>query len=95
MLELKSWHYDLPKELGLEYGGTPQSEPAVYLLHMVYHTAFILLMKQSVLKLQDQGKGVSALWSKELVLFSFKLCEIVLLMKTMVRCPQQKLPIRQ
>ncbi|KAJ0421593.1 hypothetical protein BJY00DRAFT_311900 [Aspergillus carlsbadensis] len=53
VLELKNWYYDLPKELNLEHNGTPQSEPAIYTTHMVYHTAFIILMKLALLKSQD------------------------------------------
>ncbi|KAL2842157.1 fungal-specific transcription factor domain-containing protein [Aspergillus pseudoustus] len=53
ILELKNWYYDLPKELSLEHNGTPQSEPAVYTAHMVFHTAFIILMKPALLKSQD------------------------------------------
>ncbi|KAL4880626.1 fungal-specific transcription factor domain-containing protein [Aspergillus karnatakaensis] len=53
VLELKNWYYDLPKELGLEHNGVLHNVPAVYTMHMVYHTAFILLMRPSLLKLQD------------------------------------------
>ena len=56
VLDLKNWYYDLPKELSLEYNGVAQNEPAVYITHMLYHTATILLMKPSVLRTQDQGK---------------------------------------
>ncbi|KAL3455185.1 fungal-specific transcription factor domain-containing protein [Aspergillus heterothallicus] len=53
VLDLKNWYYDLPKELSLEHNGTPQNEPAIYTTHMVYHTAFIILMKPALLRSQD------------------------------------------
>ncbi|OAL49308.1 hypothetical protein IQ07DRAFT_76934 [Pyrenochaeta sp. DS3sAY3a] len=52
ILDLKNWHYDLPRELSLESNGGAQNEPAVYVLHMLYHTVNILLMKPSLLKTQ-------------------------------------------
>lgn len=94
MLELKSWHYDLPKELGLECAGVPQNEPAVYLLHMVHHTAFILLMKQSVQKLQDEGK-VHLNCDPARRFFYSQFSEATVLMKRTTRRPPKKLPIRQ
>lgn len=54
-LELKNWYYDLPKELGIEYNGILQDQPAVYIIHMVYHTSIILLVKPSLLGSQDEG----------------------------------------
>lgn len=54
-LDLKNWSYNLPKDLNLDIGRASQSEPAVYILHMVYHTAFILLYKSFVLKSQDSA----------------------------------------
>ncbi|XDG07557.1 hypothetical protein ABKA04_007172 [Annulohypoxylon sp. FPYF3050] len=53
-LELKNWYYDLPKELGIEYNGILQDQPAVYIIHMVYHTSIILLVKPSLLGSQDE-----------------------------------------
>jgi hypothetical protein len=55
---LKNWYYDLPKELSLEHNGTPQNEPAIYTTHMVYHTAFIILMKPALLRSQDIGMSL-------------------------------------
>ncbi|KAI0897212.1 fungal-specific transcription factor domain-containing protein [Annulohypoxylon nitens] len=54
-LELKNWYYDLPKELGIEYNGILQDQPAVYIIHMVYHTSIILLVKPSLLGSQDEA----------------------------------------
>ncbi|KAI1452360.1 fungal-specific transcription factor domain-containing protein [Annulohypoxylon moriforme] len=54
-LELKNWYYDLPKELGVEYNGILQDQPAIYILHMVYHTSIILLVKPSLLRSQDES----------------------------------------
>ncbi|OTB09486.1 hypothetical protein M426DRAFT_316032 [Hypoxylon sp. CI-4A] len=55
LLDLKSWYYDLPKELNLEYHGIVQDQPAIYTLHMVYHTSIILLMKPTLLASQDKS----------------------------------------
>ncbi|KAF2017005.1 hypothetical protein BU24DRAFT_448773 [Aaosphaeria arxii CBS 175.79] len=55
ILDLKNWYYDLPKELNLEYSGVPQSEPAVYTLHMLYHTSTLLLMKPMLPEGRDQN----------------------------------------
>ena len=42
LLELKTWFYDIPHELRIDH---PNDVPHVYTLHMVYHTARILLAK--------------------------------------------------
>lgn len=44
LLELRTWLYDLPAELRIDRADANQF-PQAYLLHMVYHTSFILLMK--------------------------------------------------
>jgi hypothetical protein len=47
LLDLKSWRYRLPPELQTRYPGTSdiQTRPHVYILHMVYHTSIIMLVK--------------------------------------------------
>lgn len=48
LLKLKDWAYDLPQELrsgSRSTAGTANKKPHVYTLHMVYHTAHLLLVK--------------------------------------------------
>ncbi|PYI07732.1 hypothetical protein BO78DRAFT_442603, partial [Aspergillus sclerotiicarbonarius CBS 121057] len=45
LLELKSWKYHLPVELGIRDVATGNCLPHIYILHMVYQTSIILLVK--------------------------------------------------
>ncbi|KAB8237155.1 Zn(II)2Cys6 transcription factor [Aspergillus alliaceus] len=47
LLDLRSWFYDLPKELRVDRAN---EIPQAYTLHMVYHTARILLAKPFIMK---------------------------------------------
>ncbi|CAK7222722.1 hypothetical protein SBRCBS47491_004956 [Sporothrix bragantina] len=44
LLALKNWQYDLPDVLRVDRG-RHQKIPQVYTLHMMYHTAYIILMR--------------------------------------------------
>ncbi|KAL2834029.1 fungal-specific transcription factor domain-containing protein [Aspergillus pseudoustus] len=57
MLELKSWFYDLPAELRID---RPNDLPHAYTLHMMYHTARILLAKPFIMSSSKKSPNPSS-----------------------------------
>lgn len=50
LLDLRTWFYDLPTELRVD---RPNEIPQAYTLHMVYHTARILLAKPFIMRVNS------------------------------------------
>ncbi|KAK9238586.1 phosphoesterase family protein [Lipomyces kononenkoae] len=62
LLELKTWFYDLPSYLRID---KRNELPQVYTMHMVYHTAFILLAKPFIKNLpENSASSYPEVWSK-------------------------------
>ncbi|GIJ88278.1 hypothetical protein Asppvi_007197 [Aspergillus pseudoviridinutans] len=57
LLDLKTWLYDLPPELRIDQ---PNHLPHAYTLHMVYHTARILLAKPFTIRHQSASSDADA-----------------------------------
>ncbi|KAF7121817.1 hypothetical protein CNMCM5793_009370 [Aspergillus hiratsukae] len=57
LLDLKTWLYDVPPALRIDQ---PNHLPHVYTLHMVYHTARILLAKHYTLRYQSASSDADA-----------------------------------
>jgi hypothetical protein len=55
LLDLRNWLYDLPSEIRVSPANRDVKQPHVYILHMVYQTAQILLMKPFS-KLQHENR---------------------------------------
>ncbi|EEU34905.1 uncharacterized protein NECHADRAFT_39715 [Fusarium vanettenii 77-13-4] len=58
VLKLKNWRYDLPDEMLLERY-TPSLPPALFTIHMIYHTAHIQLTKPFLAKPNTENDGAS------------------------------------
>ncbi|GAW24377.1 hypothetical protein ANO14919_139610 [Xylariales sp. No.14919] len=55
LLKLKNWNYDLPPNMRLDRY-QPSQPPAVFIMHMIYHAAYIQLAKPFLARPRDRGQ---------------------------------------
>ncbi|KAJ5900091.1 hypothetical protein N7495_004835 [Penicillium taxi] len=57
ILQLRTWHYDLPSELKINQQSVPSKFPHIYTLYMIYHTAHLLLCRPFMINHPSEEKS--------------------------------------